>query len=143
MDLVEIDKSNQYSIYPVPFGKVSDIGKIVVKKAVSWKGVKGESYKTTYREQYENQQKEARRVREKALSEANTKYAGKPVALVTYGNGEYGIIPTVSALMAMNMVSAKHKSKGISIVGAFPTKEAAIARLKAESIQAYEELISH
>jgi len=144
MDLVEVDKNNSYSIYPVPFGKASDLGKIVVKRAVPWKGVKGSAYKSAYKAQYEKQQAGSKKLRDEAVRKYRTEGLGK-VALVTYGGSEYGIMPTVSALMAIEAQESgrtrKH-DKLISIVNYYPNKEAALAELRKRTITAYEPAIS-
>lgn len=144
MDLVEVDKSRQYSISNVAFGKASDMGKIIVKRAVAWKGVKNEAYKKNFAKQYEHQQAGSKAIREEAVREYKTGSYG-PIALVQYNGAEYGIMPTVSALMNKIKVekgigNPKNK-KVIEIVGTYPTKEAALAELRVRSYKEYEEAI--
>ena len=135
-DLVEIQNDSNLSIYPVPFGKLSDLGKIVIKRAVSWKGVKGEAYKKNYKTQYEHQQEKAGVIRNEARKVMK---ANDHVAVVLYASGEYGILPAWSAYLA------EKGSKGkLSIVKSdFPNKEAALSYIRSVAGAEYERLLEH
>lgn len=132
-ELLEISESNEYRIFTKPHGRVSELFKKIVGKAVPWKHVTGESYKKSYAKQYNNQQTAADAVRSVAASEAGVTYKRgmknmvKGEALVEYVDGEYGVVPYWSGLLG------KKGKKGTikEIKGIYSTKQEALAHLPA------------
>ncbi len=108
-DLVEFQNDPGHSIYPVPWGKLEDLNKIVIKRAVPWKMVKGEAYKKiktkSGKNLYEVQQTAADVVRKAAAEKVGVTYTRgmrnkvKGVAVVKYADGSIGIVPEWAALL--------------------------------------------
>jgi len=140
-ELLEIQESREYSLYTVPWGKLSQVGVTkVVKHAAPWKKVKGEAYKKIRDKRgenlYEKQQAKADLVRRAAAESIGKSYTrgsrniASGVAVVHYASGEMGIMPYWAALLG-----TKGKKKNIvSIEGPYPTKEVALAHVPRERL---------
>jgi len=135
-DLVEFQEDAGHSIYPVPWGKLEDLNKVVIKHAVPWKKVKGEAYKKMKTKEgknlYEVQQTAADVVRKEAAALVGVTYERgmrnkvKGVTIVRYADGSIGIVPKWSALLG------EKGKKGIIVetIGEFNSKMEAMRYIR-------------
>lgn len=140
-ELLEIQEDNSRSLYTVPWGKIYHIGRtFVVKRAVPWKGVKGDAYKKVTDKKGENlydKQQTAADVKRRAAAEKmgitysrGMKDKAKGVAVVTYASGEIGIMPYWAALLG----EVGKKGKIVRVEGPYATKEVALAHVPREKL---------
>ena len=134
-ELLEISESSEYRIFTKPHGRISELGKKIIGKAVPWKKIEGEAYKTvktkTGKVLYDVQQDAADIVRKAAASDVGKTYTRgmhnivKGESIVLYTDGEYGIEPHWSALLGMH----GRKKRISKIVATYDTKAQCIAHL--------------
>lgn len=92
-ELMEIARSNEWSVAYTPFGRFGL--RTYIRKAVDWKGLKGDAF-------WEEAQKHGRLAEglRQAISISKNHAGEKGVALVKYADGSYGIMPYKSARQA-------------------------------------------